>query len=35
MEGAGNGEQGHAPFGVILDEEVDDITFPIDHVCGS
>ena len=30
----GNGEQGHVLFGVILDEEVNDIAFSIDHVCG-
>jgi len=33
MEGAGNGKQGHVLFSVILDEEVDDIAFSIDHVC--
>ena len=35
VEGTGNGEQSHVLFGVILDEEVDDIAFSIDHVCGS
>lgn len=35
VEGAGNGEQGHVLFGVVLDEEVDDIALSIDHVCGS
>jgi len=34
MEGAGNGKQGHFLFGVILDEQVNDIAFSIDHVCG-
>ena len=33
MEGTGNGEQGHVPFGVVLDEEIDYIAFSIDHVC--
>lgn len=34
MEGTGNRKQGNIPFGVILDEEVDDIALSIDHVCG-
>ena len=34
MKGTGNGKQGHVLFGVILDEEADDIAFSVDHVCG-
>lgn len=33
MEGTGNGEQGHVPFREILDEEIDNIAFSVDHVC--
>ena len=33
MEGTSNGEHGHVPLGVILDEEIYDIAFSIDHVC--
>jgi len=34
MEGTGNGKQRHVLFRIILDEQVDDIAFLIDHVCG-
>jgi len=33
VEGAGNGDQGHVLLRVILDEEVDDISLSINHVC--
>lgn len=34
MERASNGEHSNVLFCVVLDEEVDDVAFPIDHVCG-
>ena len=34
MEGTDNGKQRRILSGTILDEEIDDIAFPIDHVCG-